>query len=58
LLARSDFERSESLAGRFQFPEARIMARMAIVQGLLGVKPASGNTRLFRAPDGISIRQD
>jgi hypothetical protein len=57
LLARSDFERSESLAGRFQFPEARIMARMAIVQGLLGVKPASG-TRLFRAPDGISIRQD
>ncbi|HEX7296450.1 MAG TPA: hypothetical protein VF251_11890, partial [Pyrinomonadaceae bacterium] len=25
LLARSDFERSEALAGRFQFPEARIM---------------------------------
>jgi hypothetical protein len=35
-LAREDLERSETLAGRFQFPESRIMARMAIVQGLLG----------------------
>src|SRR6185369_704457 len=47
LLAKSDFERSEALAGRFQFPEARIMARMAIVQGLLGTKPAVGNTTFF-----------
>ena len=39
LLARSDFERSDTLAGRFQFPEARIITRMSIVQGLLGVKP-------------------
>ena len=37
LLSRSDFERSEILASRFQFTETRIMARMAIVQGLLGV---------------------
>ncbi|HEX6732347.1 MAG TPA: hypothetical protein VF074_20180 [Pyrinomonadaceae bacterium] len=35
-LARQDLERSETLAGRFQFPESRIMVRMAIVQGLLG----------------------
>ena len=45
VLARSDFERSETLAGRFQFAEPRIMTRMAIVQGLLGVKP-TGPTRV------------
>jgi hypothetical protein len=44
VLARSDFERAETLAGRFQFAEPRIMTRMAIVQGLLGAKP-SGPTR-------------
>jgi len=58
LLARSDFERSESLAGRFQFPEARIMARMAIVQGLLGIKPASSGTRVVGSSDRVFIRQD
>jgi hypothetical protein len=58
LLARSDFERSEALAGRFQFPEARIMARMAIVQGLLGTRPVSGNTRLFGSSGRGNIRQD
>ena len=42
LLAKTDFERSETLAGRFQFPESRIMARLAIVQGLLDVKPRQG----------------
>jgi hypothetical protein len=39
VLAQNDFERSETLAGRFQFAEPRIMTRMAIVQGLLGVQP-------------------
>jgi hypothetical protein len=56
-LARSDFERSEALAGKFQFPEARIMARMAIVQGLLGTKPVAGNTAFFRLGDSV-IRQE
>ena len=37
-LARVDLERSETLAGRFQFTESRIMARMSIVQGLLDVR--------------------
>lgn len=36
-LADKDLERAETLAGRFQFAEPRIMARLAIVQGLLGV---------------------
>lgn len=39
-LAKSDFERSETLAGRFQFTEARIMTRLAIVQGILRERPA------------------
>jgi hypothetical protein len=34
-LARTDFERSETLAGHFQLVEPRIMVRMAIVQGIL-----------------------
>ena len=36
VLADKDPERAETLSGRFQSPEARIMARLAIVQGLLG----------------------
>jgi hypothetical protein len=50
-LARIDLERSETLAARFQLTEPRIMARLAIVQGLLGVKPtanAPGFVRAFR----------
>ena len=61
VLARSDFERSETLAGRFQFAEPRIMTRMSIVQGLLGVKPASGQRVFFGntgGGDSIVIRQD
>jgi hypothetical protein len=40
VLARTDLERSETLAGRFQFAEPRIMARLSIVQGLLDVRPS------------------
>jgi hypothetical protein len=47
LLARSDFERSETLASRFQFTESRIMARLAIVQGLLGVSRQGGQRIVF-----------
>lgn len=57
LLAKNDFERSEALSGRFQFPEARIMVRMAIVQGLLGTKPAIGNIG-FGTGGGGFIRQE
>jgi hypothetical protein len=37
MLADKDLERAEILAGRFQFAEPRIMARLAIVQGLLNI---------------------
>jgi hypothetical protein len=58
LLARSDFARSEALAGRFQFPEARIMTRMAIVQGLLDTKPVTGNINVFGNRGGVFVRQE
>ncbi|HEX8180410.1 MAG TPA: hypothetical protein VF525_12765 [Pyrinomonadaceae bacterium] len=37
-LAKSDFERARTTADHFQYPEARLMARLAIVQGILGVR--------------------
>jgi len=37
-LARSDGERAEALANRFQFSEPRIIVRLAIVRALLGLE--------------------
>ena len=39
-LASKDFERAQTLANRFQMSEPRIVARLAIVRGLLGLEPA------------------
>jgi hypothetical protein len=49
-LADKDLERAETLAGRFQFAEPRIMARLAIVQGLLGISrpTSSGANNVIR----------
>jgi len=55
LLSRTDFERSETLAGRFQFPESRIMARLAVVQGLLDVKPQQQNNMGFRLGENFTF---
>ncbi|MGH9904216.1 MAG: hypothetical protein ACRD8U_01385, partial [Pyrinomonadaceae bacterium] len=38
-LAKSDFDRSQMLADRFQLPEGRIVARLAIVRNLLELEP-------------------
>jgi len=54
VLAREDLERSETLAGRFQFPESRIMARLAIVQGLLGIKTRQQNNSGFRLTENFA----
>jgi hypothetical protein len=52
-LAKTDFARSESLAGRFQLPEARTLARLAIIEELLGSQPApQANQNPFRAVFG------
>ena len=37
-LAQSDFDRSQMLANRFQLSEPRLMARLAIVRGMLGLE--------------------
>jgi hypothetical protein len=37
-LARTDFERAQSVSDRFQRSEARILARLAIVRGVLGTR--------------------
>jgi hypothetical protein len=42
LLARSDFERTQTLVSRFQLPEPRIQAKLAIAQGVL--RPQSNQT--------------
>ena len=55
-LAQNDFDRSETLTGRFQFPEPRIMTRLAIVQGLLGVKPVVYGVRGVPFGDTVVIR--
>jgi hypothetical protein len=47
-LAKSDFDRAELLTGRFQFAEPRIMTRLAIVQGLLGVQTPQNNFNFQR----------
>lgn len=40
-LAKLDFERAQMTAEKFQFAEARLMAKLAIAQGAFGVKPLS-----------------
>jgi hypothetical protein len=47
-LAVKDLEGAETLAGRFQYAESRIVARLAIVQGLLPSRPTSGPANVFR----------
>ena len=54
-LAKTDFERSETLAGRFQLPESRIMARLAIAQGLLGVKSPQPSNAGFRLTENFVV---
>jgi hypothetical protein len=49
-LAFRDLERAETLAGRFQFTEPRIMARLAIVHGLFQ------RSREFRVQQGAFSR--
>jgi hypothetical protein len=45
-LAKIDFERAETLAGRFQFTESRILARLSIIQKALGVEPVQPNVNV------------
>lgn len=57
-LARTDLERAEMLAGRFQLTEARVMARLAIVQGLLNPRTQRGPNMNFnrRLSENVNVR--
>ena len=46
-LAKLDFERAQITADRFQFAEPRLMAKLAIVQGAFGVRPAPVDNQRF-----------
>jgi len=48
LLAKTDFGRSETLAGRFQFTEPRIITRLSIIRGALGVQSSQPDTKVNR----------
>jgi hypothetical protein len=56
VLARTDFDRAQALANRFQLTEPRILARIAIVQGLLGNQPSARIPNLGVIGAGNSIR--
>lgn len=47
-LAKTDYERSQALASRFQNAEPRIVARLAMVQVLLGQEPRNDTRNNFR----------
>jgi len=46
-LAKIDFERAQSTADRFQFSEPRLMSKLAIVQGVFGVRSTLGDDQRF-----------
>lgn len=58
-LARTDFERAETLAGRFQFTEPRVMTRLTMVQAALGSPAFQPPPTLIRnfGSGPITIRQ-
>lgn len=57
-LAKTDFERTQTLAGRFQLTEPRILARLSIVHGMLGLETGmeSGNFNARRFNQNTVIR--
>ena len=57
-LAKADFERAQLLAERFQLPEPRVLAKLAIVRGVLGVPASSGVNPLERGNGPFGRRPD
>lgn len=57
-LAKTDFERAQLLAERFQLPEPRVLAKLAIVRGVLGVPVDSGVSPFGRANGPFGRRPD
>lgn len=55
-LAKTDFARAHTTADQFQYPEARIIARLSIVQGVLGSTPIGPNNNRFNRRGGGFIQ--
>ena len=55
VLANTDFERADTLAGRFQLTEPRIMTRLLIVQGLLNPRQKDPRGVI---PSGIRLSEN
>jgi hypothetical protein len=56
LLAKSDFERAQTLANRFQLTEPRILARLSIVRGVLGMEATQQIDRSRRFGPNAFVR--
>ena len=54
-LAKNDFERARATADRFQYPEARVLARLAIAQGVLGGRMNQPNNNRFNRRNFVQI---
>jgi hypothetical protein len=52
VLAKIDFDRAQTVANRFQLTEPRILARLSIVQGLLGSQPTDQGVNTFNFRGG------
>jgi hypothetical protein len=52
-LARTDFERAQLMTERFQPIDARILARLTMVRGVLGVKAVDSANNGFGAGRGV-----
>src|SRR5262249_36590405 len=43
-LAKVDFERAQMMTDRFQLPEPKLLAKLTMVRGVLGVKPLDSSS--------------
>jgi hypothetical protein len=55
-LAKIDFERAQALTDRFSQTEPRILAKLALIRGILGADPIEAGNRGFGGP-GQSMRR-
>jgi hypothetical protein len=54
-LAKSDFERAQMTAERFQLPEARVFTRLAIARGILSTQTAPGSNSFGNRGNGQNM---
>jgi len=57
MLARIDFERAQLLTERFQLAEPRVLARLTMIRGVLGVPGSDAGGNAFGRANGLSGRR-